>query len=92
MLTDIKAAADPVNLERSVKEDIKCRKVRGIYARGVVVSLRPSNLSAHTATVNRTVLHVNLTVDRVAIRRCGVFGLGTLTHQVPFLHAHPNAR
>ena len=92
MLADIKAAADSVNMERSVKEDINCRKVRGIYARGVIVSLRPANLSAHTAMVNRTVLHVNLTVDRVAIRSCGVFGIGTLTHQVPFLHAHPNAR
>lgn len=62
VLADIKAAADPV--ERSVKDDINCRKVRGIYAGGVIVSLWPANLSAHTAMVNRTVLHVNLTVDR----------------------------
>ena len=45
------------------------------------------------SAVNRTVLHVSLTVDRVAIRSCGVFfGIGTSIHQVPFLHAHPNGR
>jgi len=35
----IKAAAEPVDIERSVKDDINCRKVPGMYAGGVIVSL-----------------------------------------------------
>ena len=39
VLADIEATADPIDIERSVKDDINCRKVPGMYAGGVIVSL-----------------------------------------------------
>jgi hypothetical protein len=35
----IKAAGEAVDIERSVKDDINCKKVLGMYAGGVIVSL-----------------------------------------------------